>query len=307
MAGYSGLGSLWRIRAGNGFPDQEWIRVAGDKEFHPGLPPVYIISGGVGASGEQLVHTALAQFPDNQIPVITVGNVRQMEQIQRVVEQAKAKDGIIVYTLVEIHLRDALVDLAQAEGVAAIDLMGPLLTWVSGVLGREPLGQPGVYRQLRKDYFERVAAIEFTMTHDDGKNPSGWSSAEIVLTGVSRTGKTPLSIYLSVLGWKVANVPLVPGVPPSPELFRLDPRRVVGVTIEPGQLLLHRQQRQSRLGASGSSTYIDPEKVYEEVRSARQMMRQAGYTLIDVTDKPIESSADEVIRLITRQTGKEAS
>lgn len=179
------------------------------------------------------------------------------------------------------------------------------MAWLSAALEREPLDQPGVYRQLRRDYFDRVAAIEYTMAHDDGKDPAGWPSAEVVLTGVSRTGKTPLSIYLSVLGWKVANAPIVAGMPPPPDLFKLDPRRVVGLTVEPGQLLLHRQQRQRRLGAPGASTYVEPESVYEEVQAARKVMRQAGFAIIDVTDKPIETSADEVIRLITRQTGGE--
>ncbi|HEX7975733.1 MAG TPA: pyruvate, water dikinase regulatory protein, partial [Anaerolineales bacterium] len=216
-------------------------------------PPVYVVSGGVGASGEQLVHTVLAQFPDNEMPVITVGNVRRVEQIESVVAQAKSSGGTIAHTLVDVSLRQALIDLAQAQGVVAIDLMGPLLSRVAAVLNREPLGHPGLYRQLHKDYFDRVAAIEYSMAHDDGKDPSAWPQAEILLVGVSRAGKTPLSLYLSVLGWKVANLPLVPNVSPPPELFQLDPKGVVGLTIEPGQLILHRQQRQMRLGAPGNS------------------------------------------------------
>jgi regulator of PEP synthase PpsR (kinase-PPPase family) len=267
------------------------------------LPPIYVVSGGVGASGEQLVHTALAQFPGNDVPVIVVGNVRETAQIDRVIAQAVDSGGTIAHTLVDASLRGYLVGRAQAAGVAAIDLMGPLLRRMAEVLGREPLGHPGLYRQLHRDYFDRVAAIEFTMAHDDGKKPEGWPSAEIVLVGVSRTGKTPLSLYLSVLGWKVANTPLIPNLPPPPELFQLDPRRVVGLTIEAGQLLLHRQQRQIRLGAPGPSAYVDPNSIYEEIRNAKQVFRRGGFAVIDVTDKPIETCADEIIRLIQHQVG----
>ncbi len=266
-------------------------------------PPIYIVSGGVGASGEQLVQTVLAQFPNHHVQVIVVGNVRQVEQIDSVIARVKDSGGTIVHTLVDAGLRDELVSRARAAGVEAIDLMGTLLRRMAQVLEREPLGHPGLYRQLHRDYFDRVAAIEFSMAHDDGKKPEGWPSAEIVLVGVSRTGKTPLSLYLSVLGWRVANTALIPNLPPPPVLFQLDSRRVVGLTIEPGQLLLHRQQRQIRLGAPGPSAYIDPNGIYEEIRNARQVFRRGGFAVIDVTDKPIETCADEIIRLIQRQVG----
>jgi regulator of PEP synthase PpsR (kinase-PPPase family) len=262
---------------------------------------IYLVSGGVGTSGEQLIHTVLVQFPESQIAVITTGHVRQVEQIEDVVAQAASSGGLIVHTLVESHLRSTLAHLAQERGLATVDLMGPLLSRLSNVLGQEPIGQPGLYRQLHQDYFERVAAIEFTMAHDDGQNPQDWPLAEIVLTGVSRAGKTPLSMYLSVLGWKVANVPLVMGLPPPPELFELDRRRVIGLNIEPGQLLAHRQQRQRGLGAPGPTAYTDPTSIYEEVEAARRVFKKGGFYTINITDKPIETSAGDIITLITRR------
>ena len=273
-----------------------------EEKYASSPPPIYIVSGGVGASGEQLAHTVLAQYPESELPVITIGNVRQIEQIEEVIGRAQETGGLILHTLVEAHLREALIKLAGETGVEAIDLMGPLFSWITGASGSEPVGSPGLYRKLRKDYFDRVTAIEYTMAHDDGKDPEGWGQAEIVLTGVSRTGKTPLSLYLSVLGWKVANVPLVPSMPFPSKLFQLDKRRVVALTIEPGQLLLHRKQRQSRLGVSGPSDYVEPEKVFEEVQTSLQLFRQSGFAVVDVTDKPIETSADEIIRVITRRT-----
>lgn len=260
--------------------------------------PIYIVSGGVGASGEQLVQTVLAQFPDSNVPVITVGNVRQITQIKRVVAQAGQSGGIIAHTLVDDRLRRTLIDLARAEDVAAIDLMGPLLSRLESVLKRKALEQPGLYRQFHRAYFERVSAIEFTMTHDDGQHPAGWPQADIVLAGVSRSGKTPLSMYLAVLGWKVANVPLVPEVPPPPELFKLDRRHVIGLTIRPDQLIVFREQRYARLGVAAPLDYIHPRRIGEEVQAALNVFRRGRFAVIDVTDKPIETSADEIIKLI---------
>jgi regulator of PEP synthase PpsR (kinase-PPPase family) len=266
-------------------------------------PPIYIVSGGVGASGEQVVHTLLAQFPDVQAPVITCGNVRSADQVEQVIARAKKDGGLIVHTLIDADLRWELVQQAESEEILAIDLMGDLLGWMITHYRQEPLGVPGLYRQLNKDYFERVSAIEFSMAHDDGKNPSGWPKADIVLVGVSRTGKTPISLYLSVLGWKVANIPLVPEIPTPTGIYELDPRRVIGLMIEPGQLLLHRQHRQRQLGVGGKSAYSDPVRILDEIQQARNLYQQAGFPIINVTDKPIETCTDEIIRTVTRYTG----
>jgi regulator of PEP synthase PpsR (kinase-PPPase family) len=262
------------------------------------LSPIYVVSGGVGASGEQLVQTVLAQFPDHNVPVITLSNVRQVTQLKRVIAQAKQTGGTIAHTLVDARLRCALIDLAREEDVVAIDLMGPLLSRLENVLRREALGQPGLYRQFHRAYYERVSAIEFTMAHDDGQHPAGWPQADIVLTGVSRAGKTPLSMYLAVLGWKVANVPLVPEVPPPAELFKLDRRRVIGLTIRPDQLIVFREQRYNRLGVPVPLNYINPRRIGEEVQAALRVFKRGRFAVIDVTDKPIETSADEIIKLI---------
>lgn len=265
-------------------------------------PPrrIYIVSGGNGASGEQLVQTILAQFPDHRLPVITVSQVRRLSQIKAVVDQAAASGSLIVHTLVETPLRDGLNRLAQAHNVPTLDLVSRLYGWVSDTLGQPPLEQPGLYHRLNQAYFERIAAIEFAMAHDDGKLAQEWPLAEIVLVGLSRVGKTPLSIYLSIQGWKVANVPLVPDVPPPASLFALDPRRVIGLQLDPGQLISYRQTRQRRLRTTARSAYIDPTTIYEETQTAHQLFRRGGFAVIDVTDKPIESSANEIARLMAR-------
>lgn len=264
-------------------------------------PPIYVISGGVGASGEQVVHTVLAQFPGSDVPVITVANVRQESQVETLIQQAKQNGAAIVHTLVERHLHDYLISRAQELQIPAFDLMGDLLSWIATATGHQPAEKPGLYRRLHQDYFERVSAIEYTMAHDDGKHPQGWQQADMLLVGVSRAGKTPLSLYLSVLGWKVANVPFVTGINLSPEILKLDPRRVIGLTIDPGQLLIHRQKRQIRLGAPGHTEYTDPVAIQDEIDAALMFCRQHDFSVINVTDKSIETSADEIIRLMARR------
>jgi [pyruvate, water dikinase]-phosphate phosphotransferase / [pyruvate, water dikinase] kinase len=266
-------------------------------------PTIYIVSGGVGASGEQMVYTALAQFPEDIVRVKTIGNVREPEQVTDFLKQAQKSDSVIVHTLIDPQLRGYLLDEAQKMEMPAFDLMGPIIEWVSQKVGREPFGQPGLYRQLHRDYFDRVSAIDFTLSHDDGKNPDGWPKAEAVLVGVSRVGKTPLSIYLAVLGWKVANYPFVQQIPVPEKLFTLDPKRVFGLTIEPGQLLQYRQQRQRQLGAPGITAYVEPQAVYEEVQEALKVFRRGKFTIIDMTDKTIELGADEIIRHLARHSG----
>ncbi|GAB4447106.1 MAG: pyruvate, water dikinase regulatory protein [Anaerolineae bacterium] len=235
------------------------------------------------------------------MPVKIIARVHHPQQVEQAVEQAATAGGVIVHTMVNAALRHMLADLAGKQGVIAIDLAGPLLEQLSSLLNRQPVGQPGLYRQLHETYFKRIEAIEFTRELDDGVNRQRWFEAEIVLVGVSRVGKTPLSLYLSILGWKVVNVPLVMGMPPPDELFRLDRRRVIGLTVDPGQLLTHRQHRQRQLGVGGRSDYTDPAKLYEEVEAARRLFRRGGFRVLNVTDKPIETIADEVIAIITRQ------
>jgi regulator of PEP synthase PpsR (kinase-PPPase family) len=265
---------------------------------------IFLVSGGVGAVGDLLIQTILPQFPGKSVSLITVPNIRFTSQLDEVIAQAKSTSSTLIYTLVDPELRSYLADLAASQGVFAVDLMGGLLDHLAEVLGQPPLGQPGLYRQLNKAYFDRVESIEYTMAHDDGRNPDTWPQADMLLIGISRVGKTPTSLYLSVLGWKVANYPLVPGLDLPIELQMVDPQRVIGLTIEAGQLLALRQQRQRRLGVPGMSDYIDPQCIFDELELAEEVFRRLRITTLDVTDKPIESTANELIRLISRRFKK---
>ncbi len=261
---------------------------------------IYIVSGGAGLSGEQIVQTALAQFGEGAARVTIVPHVRERAQIDAIIREARTTGGLIVHTLVDAGLRSQMVALAHDHNVTAVDLMGNLLSRLSDLLEREPAGQPGLYRQLRLNYFERIEAIEYTVAHDDGRRPHELDRAEIILTGVSRVGKTPLAMYLSVQGWKTANVPLIPGIDPPDELFSIDPRKVIGLTIDMAQILTHRRWRQRRLGLTDEVDYVDPAAVQEQLTLARRVFQRGGFAVIDITNRPIEESASEVIALVTR-------
>ena len=268
--------------------------------------PIYVISGGIGASGEQLVRTVLAQFPESQVSISIIAHVRQCEQIELAIAQAARTKSTVVHTLVDPELRQSLVDQAQVHGVAEFDLMGPLLSHLGDRLEQEPTIHPGLYRRLNQAYFDRVDAIKFTLAHDDGLRSEGWSDADVVLVGPSRVGKTPLSMYLAVLGYKIANVPLVPGIDPPHTLAQLDRRRVFGLSIEPGQLVFYRKQRQGGMGAGGLGAYTDASKIHLEMEAACALYRHSGFTVLDVTDCPIETTADQIIDRITRRFGSQA-
>lgn len=262
--------------------------------------PIYVVSGGEGKSGEQVVRTALAQFADADLPVIIVPHIREQADLERVVQEAEMKQGTIVHTLVDLRLRQQMLALTHDYNVLAIDLMGSLLSRMAAVLGKEPQGQPGLYRQINQSYFERIEAIEFTVAHDDGRNTHELDQAEIVLTGVSRVGKTPLAMYLSVQGWKTANVPLIPGIDPPQALFSINPSSVIGLTIDPVQLATHRRWRQRTLNVSSKTDYIDLNAIYDDIKAARRIFRQGGFAVVDITNRPIEETASEVIALIAR-------
>jgi hypothetical protein len=263
------------------------------------MTSIFIVSGGTGFSGEQLLRTVLAQFPEVDVTVGVIAGVRRPEQVERAVGRAAEAGGLIVHTLVDAELREALERQARDGGVLAVDLMGPLLAQLQVALNREPVGQPGLYREQNREVLERTEAIAYTLAHDDGCHPEDWRQADIVLVGVSRVGKTPVSLYLASLGWKVANVPLVGGEPP-PELFRLPRRRVVGLTIDPDQLLAHRRWRERRLKVSLSGSYSNPLKIREELDAARRVFLQGGFAVVDITNKPVETSAREILERVGR-------
>lgn len=263
--------------------------------------PIYVVSGGRGIAGNNLVQSILIQYPNNKIPVEIIGGVDSEEMIFDIVMKAKSEGGLITHTMVNPELRSKINELSLEFNVEAIDLMGSLADYLDRHLDVEPLLHPGLYRELNHQYFDRIESIEFTLSHDDGMSPQRLQEAEIVLTGVSRAGKTPLSVYLAMYGWKVANVPLVPGVPPPEELFTIDSERVFGLHIGAGQLITHRLKRIQGWNNMKNDSYVDQAKVREEIRHAMFVFDRGGFTVINVSNKPIESTANEILKYMSKR------
>jgi len=264
-------------------------------------PPIYIVSGGKGMAGDILVESTLIQFPNNKIHVIIVPDIISEDDLKKAINKVVQTGGVIVHTLVDTVIRTKLRKLCKEKNVREIDLMGELSDYLSSLLNTEPARIPGLFRKKNQEYFDRISSIEFAMSYDDGLNSDKLKNADVVLTGVSRTGKTPLSIYMAMFGWKVANVPVVNGIAVPEDLFKVDPRRVFGLTISINQLINQRNIRMERLGNISNNSYNNPHDVREELDLAESIFRKGGFTIIDVTNKPIESSSNEIVRIITKR------
>ncbi len=267
--------------------------------------PIYVVSGGKGLAGHTMVHSLIIQYVNDNIPVKVIPNVQSVKRIREVVKKVKNNCGLLVHTMVKTELRKALLNECDKQGVKNIDFMGPLADFLEQDLGLKSVAIPGLYRRINHQYFERMDAIDYTLNHDDGLNPHRLQAAEIILTGVSRSGKTPLSVYMSMFGWKVANVPLIKGIEPPKELFKVDPRKVFGLSISLSHLISIRSKRLNQMGDTRNSNYIDMNKVREELRYANFIFEKGGFTKINVTNKPIESSANEIIGLVSDRFGYE--
>lgn len=259
---------------------------------------VFVVSDGTGRTAERILRAALVQFEGVDVTIERRSNVRTEAQVQQAVEEAARAAGFVVYTLVADELRDAMLRQGRLHDIETVDLLGPLLARLSQHLSVSPAEKPGLFRQLNEQYFRRVETMEFAFHHDDGQRAHDLSKAEIVLVGVSRTLKTPVSIYLAFRGWLVANVPIVHDLHPPAELFNLAPGHVFGLTMNPARLAELRRMRERRLGGA-TGTYADPGAVRQEVEHALELFRgQSGWSVIDVTDKPIEEIASEILALV---------
>jgi regulator of PEP synthase PpsR (kinase-PPPase family) len=262
---------------------------------------VFVISDATGTTAERVLQAALTQFEGADIKISRYGGVRTLEQVGRILDVAGESQGIIVHTLVSSELRRAVFAEGRERGIATIDLMGPLLARLTAVLATAPRSEPGLFRPFDDVYLDRIEAIRFTVNHDDGRNAHELSLADIVLVGVSRTCKTPVSMYLATQGWSVANVPLILGIEPPAELFSLPKRRVVALMVEPERLAMLRQARLERLGTPRKG-YADLRGVQQEVVHAYHVLdRRPDWPIVNMTAKSIEEAATEVVNLVGRR------
>jgi len=263
------------------------------------LYQVLVVSDGTGRTAHQALNAALTQFPGIEIEVIVHSEVRTLQKVKEIVAEARKSGALIVHTLVTDSLRELIIRESHSNNVETIDLMGPLLTRLSSQFIHEPTQQPGLYNKLNKEYFQRIDAMQFAFNHDDGLRTESLTEADMVLLGVSRTFKTPISIYLAYKGWFAANVPIIMGIPPPEILSQLDPSKVFCLTTNASRLAELRKTRNERLGGS-IGNYSEPEYVTREINYAnRYYQLHPEWTLIHVTSKSIEEISSEILAIMS--------
>lgn len=261
---------------------------------------IIIISDGTGETATAIARAVLTQFEDKDVYFTRYKNVRSTEQIDAILLEAAIHHDLILYTIVSNDLREYIMELARKKHLRVLDILGPALTAFSNFFEQEPSSEPGLLHAVNDDYFKRVDAMEFTLNHDDGKNLESLFLADVILVGVSRTSKTPLSVYLSHHGIKVVNVPLIMGTPISENLFKVDQRKIFALTIDPETLIEIRKNRLGRLGADNhQGDYADQAKVIAELEWANKIFEEnKRWPVINVTGKAIEETAAEIMRLL---------
>lgn len=268
----------------------------------PVAAEIFIVSDFTGETASSVTRAALRQFRDVNVALRRFRSVESVAQIVEICDLAQSCHALIATTLVNQNMRSAMLAEAQRRCLTVVDLFGPLLDGISKKLGMEPMGTPGAAHKLDEEYFQRVKAVEYSSTCDDGSNPALLPEADLVIIGVSRTCKTPLSMYLANKGLRTANVPLVPELAPPEELFCLPAGRVVGLTIAPEALKKIRRDRLAMLGLDPErASYAQDGRVEEELSYARAIMDRLGAKPVDVTGRALEETAQEILEYLRKR------
>ncbi|RNF41028.1 pyruvate, water dikinase regulatory protein [Planococcus salinus] len=258
---------------------------------------LFIVSDSVGETGELVAKAAISQYlnADQNAVMKRFPYIDSVQQLQEIIKLASSQEAFIVYTLVSRELRTYLTSATKRHDVPAVDLMGPLMDALENELEMAPIGEAGLVRKLDDDYFQKVEAIEFAVKYDDGRDPRGILLADIVLVGISRTSKTPLSQYLAHKRLKVANVPLVPEVDPPEELFKVDPSKCFGLVISPEKLNHIRKERLIALGLNDDANYAQMDRIREEITHFHKVVDKMGCEVLDVTNRAVEETANLIL------------
>ncbi|WP_219836313.1 pyruvate, water dikinase regulatory protein [Paenibacillus sp. R14(2021)] len=259
---------------------------------------IYVVSDSAGDTGELVVRAAVAQFHPIHAEIRRAPFINDEASLEKYVLQAMEDDAILLYTLVLPSLRERMLALASEYDLTAIDLLGSLITSLEEKTERKARQEPGLNHVLDENYFRKVDAVEFAVKYDDMRDTTGILQADIVLVGVSRTSKTPLSMYLAHRQFKVANVPLIPEVGPPPELFQIPKEKVVGLTIDVRYLNGIRKERLKALGLPDSASYAKTERIEFELQYAASIMERIGCLVIDVSHKAVEETASLIMEHI---------
>lgn len=264
---------------------------------------LFIVSDSVGETADLVAKAAASQFTDGlqYVSMKRFSHIEDVSQLREIAFLAKQQNAIIIYTLVKGEMRRQLKQQCVEKNLHCIDLLGPVLSQISHALNEQPIEEPGLVRQLDEDYFKKIEAIEFAVKYDDGRDPRGILQADIVLVGVSRTSKTPLSQYLAHKRYKVANVPLVPEVDPPEELFQINPNKCFGLVISPEKLNSIRRERLLALGLNDDASYAKVERINEEIAYFHEVVSKIGCKVIDVTNRAVEETANIMLAEIQQK------
>jgi regulator of PEP synthase PpsR (kinase-PPPase family) len=260
------------------------------------IPVLFVISDALGETAEFVGRAAAAQFNGIKTRIRRVSYVLDENHIDEILEEAVEEQAILVYTLVMTNLRHYIEKRAKEMNLITIDILGPLIDALATKTNMQPRNTPNILHRLDEQYFRKVEAVEFAVKYDDGKDPRGAIYADVVLIGVSRTSKTPLSMYLAHKGIKTANIPLVPEVKPPRELFEVSPKKVFGLTLDPEKLYQIRSERLKTLGLGVSADYANLNRIIEEIDYADNLMKKIGCLTIDTTNKAVEETASIIMQ-----------
>lgn len=269
------------------------------KRFH-----LHLVSDSTGETLEAVAKACLSQFEQAEPVKHFWPMIRSERQVGRVLDEIVQRPGLVMFTLVNAEVRDRLQARCVTLGIPAISVLDPVLEAFGQFMGERAKGLPGRQHQLDAAYFRRIDAVHFTMAHDDGVASEDLDQADIILVGVSRSSKTPTSIYLANRGYKTANIPLVPGVPPPTQLMSATKPLIVGLTTHIDRLLQVRRNRLRSLNQTDESDYVDEEQVEAEVQAARRLFAQQGWPVIDVTRRSIEETAAAIMNLYAQREEK---
>src|SRR6266566_987355 len=275
----------------------------------PAKQPVelHVISDSTGETAQRLVLALEAQFPEQAFEEIRHPRIEALEDLALAVNRAKGRPAVLVYTLVKPEWRQEMRRLCRSAKVHYCDVLGHPIDAVVRVSGQAARMTPGARPALNSAYFKRMEAIEFAVKFDDGVG-RGLQDADIVLVGVSRTSKTPLSIYLGYLGHKTANVPVVKGIDPPKELFEIDAAKIVGLTIDPNRLMDIRRARVRNMGGGARNRqYAELVEIYEELDEATAVHRRLGCPVIDISELSIEETAQRILRTVESRKAEAAA
>lgn len=260
---------------------------------------VFILADGTGETAEKVANAALTQFRGIDVATQTFTRVRSKFEIRELMERAHRERAFVVYTVIDPEHRDLIQSTARELNIECADLIGGLVLKLTTYFGSQPLLTPGIQHQLDAEYFRRIEAVEFAVKSDDGQSPQNLHRADMVLIGLSRTSKTPLSMYLAHKGYKVANVPLVPEIPAPKELFDVDQEKIYALIIDLNSLVRVRHQRLRQLGLPPDAEYAARENIARELRWCREFYaRHPTWPVVDTSGRAVEETAAEVIRIM---------